>query len=53
MPGQGKSKLFTKFHRPGLQPEVTLEGIGLNKEEVTIASVDAITIYPSIKLATI
>ena len=21
VPGQGKSELFTKFHRPGLQPE--------------------------------
>ena len=21
MPGQGKSELFTKFHRPGLRPE--------------------------------
>ena len=30
-----------------------LEEMGLNKEEVTIASVDAINMYPSIKLATI
>ena len=31
----------------------THEEIGLNKEEVTIASVDAINMYPLIKLATI
>ena len=31
----------------------TLEELGLKKEEVTIASVDAINMYPSIKLATI
>ena len=31
----------------------TLEELGLRKEEVTIASVDAINMYPSIKLATI
>ena len=31
----------------------TLEEIGLNREEVKIASVDAINMYPSIKLATI
>ena len=31
----------------------TLEEIGLKKEEVTIASVDAINMYPFIKLATI
>ena len=31
----------------------TLEEMGLKKEEVTIASVDAIKMYPSIKLATI
>ena len=31
----------------------TLEEMGLKKEEVTIASVDAINMYPSIKLATI
>ena len=49
MPGQGKSELFTKVHRPGLQPEET----GLKKEEVTITSVDVINMYPSIKSATI
>ena len=31
----------------------TLEELGLNKEEVTIALVDAINMYPSIKPATI
>ena len=31
----------------------TLKKLGLKKEEVTIASVDAINIYPSIKLETI
>ena len=31
----------------------TLEELGLKKEEVTIASVHAINMYPSIKLATI
>ena len=31
----------------------TLEEIGLKREEVTIASVDTINMYPSIKLATI
>ena len=31
----------------------TLEEMGLKKEEVTIASLDAINIYPLIKLATI
>ena len=31
----------------------TLEELGLRKEEVTIASVDAINMYPSIKLTTI
>ena len=30
-----------------------MEKLGLKKEEVTIASVDAINMYPSIKLATI
>ena len=53
MPGQGKSELFTKFHRPGLRPEGKIEELGLKIEELTIASVDAINMYPSIKLATI
>ena len=31
----------------------TLEEIGLKREDVTIASIDAISMYPSIKIATI
>ena len=53
MPGQRKSELFTRFHLPGLQPEGTLEELGLAREEVTIASVGEINMYLSIKIATI
>ena len=53
MPGQRKSELFMLFHRPGLRPEREIGEKKLVREEVTIASVDAINVYPSIKLVTI
>ena len=53
MPGQRKSELFTLFHSPGLGPEKEIGRKKLVREKVTIASVNAIKMHPSIKLATI
>ena len=48
MPRQRKGEIFTLFNCPGLRPKREI-----GREEVTIVSVDAINMYPSIKLATI
>ena len=53
MPGQRKSELFTFSIVQASDQKEILEEKKLVREEVTIASVDAISMYPSINLATI
>ena len=50
---KGKVKYSRKSIVQASDLKETLEEMGLKKEEVTIASVDAINMYPSIKLTTI
>ena len=50
---KGKVNYSRKSIAQASDMKETLEEIGLKKEEVTIASVDAINMYPSIKLTMI
>ena len=53
MPGQGKVNYSQYSIVQASDLKETLEEIGLNREEATIASVDMIIMYPLITLATI